>query len=119
LDNNLHSIDAHRETKRNNKQTTWLNDKRVKTIAKPAVRFAVASLLDGLGVDFDTLSFSSTANTATYTLMQSLLSENRLTRVSFLDEVKVALFKITGLHPNAVVLSSPNSEGGISIVYVR
>lgn len=116
---NIHNIDAHREAKGKKKQATWLNDQRVKSIANPSVRFAVASLLDELGVDFNTLSFNSTANTATYTLKQSLLVENNLTRASFLESVKTALFKITGLHPNAVVLSSPNSQGGISIVYVR
>lgn len=89
----------------------------MQAIESPPVRFAVASLLDQLQVE-PTLLFFGTANVAHYDLKQSLIEDNDLTRASFIDAVQNTLFTITKKNPNHLVLSSPNADGEISIVYV-
>ena|GEM_PF-6689536 len=113
----IHDLGEHRK-RRKGKLPAWLKDPRVANIEDPLVRTTIAHLLDELGVDPKITTLTS-SNVAQFSFKESLLTDQKITRVDFQATIRTTMEGITGIIPKYLELSSVNRNGDISIVYVR
>jgi len=113
----VHDLGEHRR-RRKNKLPAWLKDPRVDRIKDPLVRTTIAHLLDELGAD-PKLTTLTSSNVAHYSFQESLLRDQKMTRVNFQAAIRTNMENITGIIPKYLELSSVNRNGEISIVYIR